>query len=154
VLHSFPTRRSSDLPGLNGAFRLKAIEDIRDGNDVLIVSVGSISTEALKAAEMLAADGVSCAVSVIACVNPPPYEDLVKKIKNHRHLVTVESHYRVGGIGSLISEIVAEQNLFCKVTRCGIRALPNPSIGTPEYLNDACGVSSAVIAATVKQALL
>ena len=37
-----------------------------------------------------------------------------------RVALTVESHYLVGGVGSLVCEVVAEQRLDCRVVRCGV----------------------------------
>ena len=34
--------------------------------------------------------------------------------------LTIESHYLVGGVGSLVSEVVAEAGLGCRVVRCGV----------------------------------
>ncbi|MEJ7786822.1 MAG: transketolase C-terminal domain-containing protein, partial [Solirubrobacteraceae bacterium] len=54
------------VPGLEGRFALSRLEEVRDGTDVVIVATGPITGESVRAAELLAAEGISCGVAVCA----------------------------------------------------------------------------------------
>ena len=86
-------------------------------------------------------------------LNPLPHEDLAAKIGRYGCVVTVEPHYRDGGLGSMICEIAAEQGLSCMVTRCGVGVSPGSIVGEQDYLNAAFGISGAAIADAVRMAL-
>ena len=66
--------------------------------------------------------------------------------------VTVEAHYLSGGLGSLVSEVVAESGLACRVVRCGVADLPE-CVGSEAFMNDAHGLSAEAIARTAIEAL-
>ncbi len=67
--------------------------------------------------------------------------------------ITVEAHSIIGGIGSLVSETIAEAGLACRVVRCGVRALHNGATGSQEYLNHVNGLSASAILQTALQVL-
>ena len=137
------------IPELGGRFDLGRAEMIRQGKDLLFISVGSITTEAMAAAGILAAQGIECAVMVVSSFNPAPVEDLARALAHYRLAVTVEAHYVSGALGSLVSEVVAERNLPCRITRCGIRANPAGVIGSERYLRHVEGLSSERLAETI-----
>jgi transketolase len=56
--------------------------------------------------------------------------------------LTVEAHYRIGGLGSLVAEVIAERNLHCRLVRCGVDALPNGISGSQRYLHHRYGLSA------------
>ncbi len=134
------------VPGLDGRFELGRAQLIAEGKDVLIVSMGSVASEAATAATKLASKGVSCAVLVVASMNPPPVEDLAAILQKYRTVLTAEAHYGVGGIGSLVSEVVAEQGLECRVVRCAIDATPDGTTGSQAYIYARCGLSADALA--------
>ena len=109
------------VPGLGGQFDLGSAQLIHQGTDLLLIAMGSVANEAAKAVEMLATHGVSCALLVVASLSPAPIDDLVEVLSRFRLALTIEAHYVVGGIGSLVSEVIAEGGLSCRVVRCGVR---------------------------------
>ncbi len=140
------------LPGLDGRFEPGRAQLIRDGKGVVLLAMGAVATEAVAAAEALTAHGVDAAVVVVSCLNPPPVEDLVAVLGRFPLALAVEAHYVVGGLGSLVSEVVAEQNLGCRVLRCGLRTMPAGVTGSQGYLQDLHGLSSAALVETVLRA--
>jgi transketolase len=139
------------VPGLDGRFRLGRAEVVRGGADVAIVTMGAISTEAAAAADALSAGGVEATVLVVASVAPPPVDDLVDALRGFPIVATVESHSVIGGLGSLVSEVVAEHGLGCRVVRCGVRVSSDGMGGGEAYLNDRHGLSAAGIAGRVRE---
>jgi transketolase len=122
------------VPGLNGRFELGQAQSIREGKDLLIISMGSVTSEAVAAAEMLKANGITCMVMVLSSLNPAPIIDLINAISQFQVALTVEEHYVVGGIGSLVSEVVSEHKLNCRVIRCGVKHTPKGLTGSQGYL--------------------
>lgn len=141
------------VPGLEGRFRLGRAEVIAEGSDLLMVTMGSIANEVVVAAQALAAERVSTTVMVVSSLNPAPTEDLAEVLARFPLALTVEAHYAVGGVGSLVAEVVAEQGLTCRVVRCAVRTMPNGLSGSQGYLYRAHGLSSDSLVKTALQAL-
>lgn len=141
------------VSGLNGRFELGHAQLIGNGGDILIISMGSITNEAVVAAERLASRGISTTVMVIASVSPAPLDDLVEVLSCFRLAITVEAHYIVGGIGSLVSEVVAERGLRCRIVRCGVKTKPDGISGSLDYLYNKHGISAEMIASRALQEL-
>jgi transketolase len=141
------------IPGLMGKFESGSAQLIGEGRDLLIVSMGSIASEAVAAVEMLAAQGISSTLMIASSINPPPESLLQELLPQFKQVVTVEAHYVNGGLGSLISEFVAEGGYDCAVTRCGIRTMPDGMNGSLPYLYDRFGISSQSLVRTASALL-
>ena len=141
------------VPGLGGRFALGRTQTVRAASaGVVIVSLGPIAREAVAAAELLDQRGLDCRVEVVASVSPAPVADLVEALRHAHTVVTVETHSVVGGLGSLVCEIVAEQGLGCRVVRCGVRSGPDGIGGSEGFLNVRHGLDRTAIAQTVQEA--
>lgn len=141
------------VPGLEGRFELGRAQIIREGTDLLIITMGSVASEAALAADALAAKGISSMVAVVASINPAPVNDLAAILTRFQVALTVEAHYVVGGVGSLVSEVIAERGLRCRIVRCGIRATPNGVSGSQGYLHRMHGISCEMLVNTALQVL-
>lgn len=135
--------------GLRGAFALGRAQQIRRGEDVVLIAMGGISTQVERAAELLAASGISASVVVVASIAPAPVADLVRVLGEHRLAVTVEAHSVVGGVGSLVAEVIAEHDVRCRLVRAGVRTVTNPASGGEAYLNRVHGLDAESIAELV-----
>jgi transketolase len=132
------------VPGLDGRFRLGEIEQIGDGGDILLVSMGAISKEACAAAAALKERKIDATLAVVSTMKPS--EGLRDLLGRHRVALTVESHYLNGGLGSMVSEIVAENGIRCRVKRCGVERSPIGVTGSQAFLEDWAGISGPKIA--------
>jgi transketolase len=141
------------IPGLAGRFELGRAQIIGDGKDLLIIAMGSVASEAAIAARTLGEHGIPCTLIVVASLNPAPVDDLAEALSRFRVALTVEAHYINGGIGSFVSEIVAEQGLNCRVVRCGVRTTPNGVSGSQDYLHHMHGISSEALIETALRQL-
>jgi transketolase len=133
------------LPNLQGEFRLGRVETVREGRDLLILSIGSICSEALNAATILASKGIEATVVVVSSLRPAPVDDLTRLLKYFPVIATIEEHYMCGGLGSLVSELVAENGGQCRVLRFGIPDTPR-TCGSAGFLRDIAGLSAEKIA--------
>lgn len=143
----------TSIEGLDGRFELGRAQLIQEGTDILLIAMGSVAKEAASAAKTLARKGVSCALMIVASLNPPPIDDLAKTLAGFRLAITVEAHYVVGGVGSLVSEVIAEQGLNCRLIRSGVRTLPSGISGSRDYLHQLHGLSSQALVETALHVL-
>jgi transketolase len=144
---------SARVPRLGGRFELGRAQVIREGDDLLLIAMGSIASEAAAAAEALSAQGISCTVLVVASMSPAPADDLAEVLARFPVALTIEAHYVVGGLGSLVSEVIAERGLRCRVIRCGVKDSPNGWSGSQSYLLQTNGLSSDMLVASGLNAL-
>ena len=93
---------------------------LRDGKDLTIVATGLCVSEALKAAEALAAEGVDAAVINIHTIKPIDEELLCEYAKKTGKIVTVEEHSILGGLGGAVCETLSEK-CPVPVKRIGIK---------------------------------
>jgi transketolase len=144
---------TTEVPGLDGRFRVGHAEVVRPGRDLYLVATGSIAIEAAAAAETLAGRGIDCGCVIVACLQPAPADDLAAALGTVPLALTVEAHYAAGGLGSLVSEVVAERGLGCRVRRCAVRATPDGVSGSQRFMHQAHGLSREALVATALEAL-
>ena len=95
-------------------------ELLRKGRDLTIVATGLCVSSALEAAEGLLKKGIEAEVMNIHTIKPLDEELVLASAKKTGRVVTVEEHSILGGLGSAVSEVLAE-NYPVKVLRIGIR---------------------------------
>ena len=119
-----------------------------DKDRVTVVAAGVTLSEALKAVDMLAADGIAIRVIDAYSVQPIDRDGLVAAGSATGGLIlTVEDHYAHGGLGDAVSEAVWDQGF--RVRRLAVRETPRS--GPPEVLLDKYGISARAIVDAVKQ---
>lgn len=102
-----------------GAFPLGGSKTLIDGSDLTIMAVGTMVHAAKEAAEQLKPLGISARVVDMYSIKPIDRDTVIRAAKETRHIVTVEDHNIIGGLGGAVSEIVAEIGEG-KVTRIGV----------------------------------
>lgn len=90
-----------------------------DGTDCSIIATGVTVTEALKAQNILEEKGIYTRVIDIHTIKPIDKELIIKCAKETKKIVTVEDHSIIGGLGSCVCEVLAE-NEPTKIKRLGI----------------------------------
>ena len=80
---------------------------LREGKDLTIVATGLCVSEALSAAEKLAADGVDAKVINIHTIKPLDEELILATAKETGKVVTVEEHSVIGGLGSAVCDVLS-----------------------------------------------
>ena len=125
------------------------LQRLRDGEDVIAVAAGPHPVAAaLEAAEELAADGLSVAVYNAHTLKPFDVPTLVDAVADAALVVTVEDHWRAGGVGGAVAEALAETTPR-RVLRIGIDDTFAKTVGGHEYLLEQHGVHSGAITASV-----
>lgn len=93
---------------------------LRDGTDLTIAATGLCVSEALSAAEKLAADGIHARVINIHTIKPLDDDLIIKAAKETGMLVTVEEHSVIGGLGAAVAGVLCEK-CPTKLLRIGIK---------------------------------
>jgi len=81
-------------------------EIVRDGEDLVIVSVGNKVRACLEAAEILSQDGLSARVINLRQLKPLPEQGLVELLEPYSRIVSVEEAVLEGGIGSSLAALL------------------------------------------------
>lgn len=81
---------------------------LREGTDLTIVATGICVGNALEAAELLAAEGVSAEVINICTIKPLDEELIVNSAKKTGKVVTAEEHSVIGGLGSAVCDALCK----------------------------------------------
>lgn len=141
------------LPVVHGTdyrFQPGRVDVVRNGADLTIFALGTILHEALAAARALAARGVNACVAALPSVRPLDADEVDRIAMATGAVVTVEEHSLHGGVGSLVSEILADRGHAVRLARLGIpmgffsKAGPRASI-RQYYGIDAAGIERACL---------
>ncbi|MGQ0553287.1 MAG: transketolase family protein [Planctomycetota bacterium] len=142
---------NAEVPGLQGRFALNRPELVREGEDVLFLTVGSIAHEALDAAKLLAASGHSAAVAVLAHLPHQSSAALAELLADYALVVSVEEGFAAGGLGSLTAETIAENGLSCRLAIRAVRRNFAGASGSERWMRAQHGLDAASLVAAVEQ---
>lgn len=121
---------------------------LREGKDAAIFATGLMVTRALRAAELLAADGIDAAVVNFHTIKPLDEECVLSYNSSVRAIVTAEDHFVTGGLGSAVAEVIAGKP-GASFARVGVEDKFGRS-GSPDALYQAYGLTPEAIADKVK----
>jgi transketolase len=118
-----------------------------DSDRAAVVAAGITVHEALKAAEILAQEGIRIRVIDAYSVKPVDQQTLAVAAREAAgKIIVVEDHYYDGGLGDAVLNAVGDQ---AKVVKLAVREIPQS--GPPEALLDKYGISSRHIVDAVKR---
>lgn len=132
-------------------FEIGKANVIREGSDVAIFANGVMVAAALEAAEELAGRGVQVAVVNVASVKPLDEETIIRMAKATGAVVTAEEHTIIGGLGSAVAEVLAE-NVPTPMVRVGLKDSFGQS-GRPNELLEKYGLTATDIVKAVDEVL-
>ncbi|HUO54849.1 MAG TPA: 1-deoxy-D-xylulose-5-phosphate synthase [Rhodoblastus sp.] len=143
-----------DLPEVGKPLDIGKGRIVRQGDKVAILSLGTRLAEALAAADMLAAQGVSATVADARFAKPLDVELIRKLAREHEALITIEEG-SIGGFGSFVAQQLAEDGLLDGGLRFRAMFLPDVFIDhdKPEIMYARAGLDAKGIVAKVFQAL-
>ena len=121
-------------------------EIIKDGNDFLIVGIGPILSEALKASEYLANHhSISTCIASLGSISPLDISFLEEmKKRNFKHWFTLEEHGLKGGLGSEVNNWIIHSNELGNIK---IKNICTPKefihkLGNQSYVRDVLKLNS------------
>ena len=101
-------------------FKIGKAVTLREGNDITLIGTGSILKDVLDVADEFSHKGISVRVINMHTIKPLD-EDIVKKaIDDTGRIITIEDHSIIGGLGSAVSEVVAEYGKAVSFKRMGL----------------------------------
>ncbi len=142
-----------DLIGKNEAIRIGKANLIKEGERTIVMGIGPILTEAIKARESLLNEGIKLAVASMGTIKPIDEHFLLDCIKNgYEHWITLEEHSRIGGLGSKITEWIAENEIKnIKITRIGSKDKFLHELGNQEYIRTKMNIDQSSIVRAAKK---
>ena len=132
-------------------FTIGKAAHLRDGSDVTIIASGYCVAEALDAADVLRAQGVSARVLNMFTWKPLDEEAVLCAACETGAIVTAENHNVINGLGSAVSELLAKRHP-APVEMVGVQD-EFGEVGPVNYLRERFGLTGADIAAAVRRAL-
>jgi len=127
----------------NMTFAIGKGDILREGSDLTIFAIGIMVSEALKAADILSAEGISARVVNLSTIKPIDRDLIIACARETGAIVTAEEHSIIGGLGSAVSEVLVE-NHPVPVRMLGVRDRFGMS-GTSDALLDCYGLRAADI---------
>lgn len=132
-------------------FKFGKAVTLKEGTDVTLIGMGIMTSAALEAAEMLAAEGISATVLNMPTIKPIDEDAIVAAANATGAIVTCEEHSIIGGLGSAVAEVLAEK-ASARLVRIGVKDTFGES-GKPADLLKKYGLTAADIVAAAKQAI-
>ena len=124
---------------------------VKEGSDVTIITSGIMVAEALEAAKLLSAQGISAAVIDMFTVKPLDEALVLEYAEKTGCIVTAENHNATGGVGGAVAELLAQkrptvQEFIGVGQRFG-------EVGPMSYLKEQFGLTAEDIAEKARRAI-
>jgi 1-deoxy-D-xylulose-5-phosphate synthase len=143
-----------EIPELADPLEIGKGRIVREGTSVAILSLGTRLQESLKAADLLAARGVSATVADARFAKPLDEDMILRLARNHECLITVEEG-AMGGFGAFVLQMLAQKGALDSGLK--IRTLHLPDVfqdqDNPVAMYATAGLNAEHIAAAALQAL-
>ena len=132
-------------------FTLGKAEIIREGSDITLIAIGLEVRQALAAADILAAEGISARVVDMFTLKPVDADCIRKCAAETGAIVTCENESIIGGLGSAVAEVLVEADPV-PMGRIGVRD-EFGEVGPQSYLEERFGLTAAHIADKAREVL-
>ena len=133
-------------------FEIGKAVTVRDGKDATIITCGILVAEAIKAAELLQAEGIHVRVVDMFTLKPIDAECILKCAAETGAIVTAENHQLKGGLATAVSEVLAENAVGVALEKVGIRD-EFGEVGDQDYLMERFKLTAPHIAEAVRKAV-
>jgi transketolase len=142
------------IPKPGDAFEIGRSITVKEGSDVCLIGTGTIMPELLKAAEIMAVQGVSVRVESCHTVKPLDVTMLADVSGKYSLIAVAEEHSRIGGLGGCVAEwLVAQDKNSPRLLAFGTDDEFMHEVGSQEYARKKYGLTADNIAAKVLQTL-
>ena len=94
---------------------------VKDGTDLSIIACGTMVEPALEAQSTLKKQGIKAQIIDMHTIKPIDKKLVLKCAKDTGAIITAEEHSIIGGLGAAVAEILADENISCKLHRMGIK---------------------------------
>ena len=140
-----------EIPEAPSPIPIGKAEIIEDGEDILIIAIGSSVVEAQNACETLKKDGIKPCLINARFVKPLDKKCILEKVENIKKVITVEEHVLAGGFGSAVAELFIDNGMLdIRLERLGIKDTLVEH-GSQEVLRRDHGIDATAIAAAARE---
>jgi 1-deoxy-D-xylulose-5-phosphate synthase len=143
-----------DMPEFGVPLEIGKGRIVREGSSIALLSLGTRLQECLKAADMLAAQGLSATVADARFAKPLDTDMVLRLAKEHEVLITVEEG-AIGGFGAFVMQTLAENGALDRGLKVRCMTLPDRFIDqdSPAAMYAQAGLDAKGIVAKVFEAL-
>ena len=142
-------KKAEKIYDRGACFKLGKCNLIKSGSDAVIIACGLVLPECISAAHTLDEDGIKTAVADMHTIKPLDLDFLRESLNKYKIIVTVENHSVLNGLGSAVSEYIAESGKSVAFKRIGVNDRFG-EVGFKPYLLQALGLDKDNIAKIVK----
>lgn len=146
------TRKVTDRIFEEGStFEIGKAVTLREGSDITLITSGYCTSDTLKAADLLQAEGISARVLNMFTWKPIDVQAICEAAADTGAIITVENHNIINGLGSAVAEVVAEH---CPVPmkRIGVPDVFG-EVGSIDYLKQIFHMTTADIVTAAKDVI-
>ena len=134
------------------AFELGRALTVRDGDDCTIISTGGVLTEAVRAHELLAKEGVHAGVVSMPTVEPVD-RDVIAASAQRGAIVTIEEH-GVGGLSAAVADVLIELGNPFRMKAVRLPREPLSCAGSQGWLRNQLGVTAEAVVEAMRMLLM
>ena len=134
-------------------FKIGKNNIVREGKDGVIFTTGSIISEVLKAVDKLSDNGTSFEVVNVCSLKPFDNKSIIDECKKHKIIFSVEEHNIIGGLGSIIADVIAENGLSTKLVKIGLNDTFAEGYGTHQEILEMNKLDANNIYKKIKKAI-
>jgi transketolase len=135
-------------------FRIGRAIQLREGDDIALLSTGGMLPDVVAAADTLAREhGVTARVLSVHTVKPLDVEAVTRAATETELVVTVEEHGEIGGLGGAVAEVLAELEGAARLKRLAVPSAFSRPVGSRDYMRAAHGLTAEGIVSSVVAAL-
>jgi transketolase len=137
----------------NSPMRLGQARELAEGDEVVVISSGVCTAEALRAVPLLREQGIAVGQLHVSTLKPFADPTVLRALRRARRgVVTVENHLVTGGLGSAVAEAMAGQGLGTPLVRLGLQDTYAHGATRPHLLRE-YGLDALALVAAVERLL-
>jgi len=122
---------------------------LKEGKDLTIVATGIMTSRALAIVDELERQQIDAGLVDLYRIKPVNTAKLIETLKNSTRIVTLEENTVIGGIGSIVREIMADNEIFVPVKVFGIPDKYTMEVGSRDMLCSLDGIDVSTVSGTV-----
>lgn len=132
-------------------FKIGRAITVREGSDVTLMFAGPVGLNVVKAADILAKEGISCRIVSMHTIKPIDRDAIIDAAKNTGGIITIEEHNLSGGLGSAVAEVICDSGVAPeKFRRIALPDVNVALIGHQEWIRSQYGMDAGGIAKQIR----
>ncbi|MBT4209327.1 MAG: transketolase [Candidatus Komeilibacteria bacterium] len=133
--------------------KINKATQVKEGEDISIFASGKALQYATEAVEELKIQGINAELLSFHTVKPLDEEAIIKSAKQTKNIITIEEHLIHGGLGTAVSEVVAQNALATKLKCLAVADEFPAGVGSEQYMLDRYSLNKDSIIAEAKKML-